>query len=288
MKILVTGSDGQLGSSFKKIKTKFNHNLFFFDKSSMDILNLNQNDFKEFDFIINCAAYTQVDLAEINQEDAYDINCNALKKMSDISNNLDIPLIHFSTDYLFDSSKKNPVKESEDPKPKSIYAKSKLDGEKILKTKCNKFLIIRTSWVYSEFGNNFVKTIFNLGIKKKSLEVVDDQFSNPTYAPDISEGVMRIIELSSKEKFGKKIYHFSGDEVISWYQFSLKIQKFCKKSHINFADINPVSSKLYKKNTLADRPLYSALCTNKINNDFNICPSSLSRGLELTLKNLIK
>jgi dTDP-4-dehydrorhamnose reductase len=288
MNILVTGSDGQLGNSFKKITRKFNHNFSFSDKSTIDILNLNQNDFREFDFIINCAAYTQVDSAEKNQKNAYDLNCNALIKMTDISNNLDIPLIHFSTDYLFDSVKKNPIKENDEKNPKSIYAKSKLDGEKILITKCNKFLILRTSWVYSEFGNNFVKTIFNLGIKNASLDVVDDQFSNPTYAPDISEAVMRIIEVSSKENFGKKIYHFSGDEIISWYQFSLKIQKFCKINKMNFAEINPVSSDLYKKNTLAERPLYSALCTSKINNDLNIGPSSLSRGLELTIKNLIK
>ena len=220
MNILILGSDGQLGMSFKKISSEFSFKFNFKNKKQVDITNPKLSIFKEADFIINCAAYTNVDGAELDEKLAFEINSTSLHKLSEISNKLQAPLIHYSTDYLFNEINEDPISETCTPNPQSVYAKSKLSGEEVLSKNCDNYLIIRTSWVYSEYGKNFLKTIIEKGLKGDELKVINDQIGSPTYAPDISRVTLSILNKMKKESFGKNLYHFSGDTHISWYQFS--------------------------------------------------------------------
>lgn len=165
MNILILGSDGQLGMSYKKILSEFGFNLNFKNKKQVDITNPKLSIFKDADFIINCAAYTNVDGAELDKKIAFEINSSSLYKLSEISNKFQAPLIHYSTDYLFNVINEDPISETCIPNPQSVYAKSKLSGQEVLSKNCDNYLIIRTSWVYSEYGKNFLKTIIEKGLE---------------------------------------------------------------------------------------------------------------------------
>jgi len=285
--ILVTGSNGQLGSEIKNLTQNLafniqNFNFYFTDKNNLDITNrLKIEEFiikNKIDIIINCAAYTAVDKAQTEEELANTINNLAVKYLAKISKERDIALIHISTDYVFDGKNYKPYIEADPTNPQSIYGKTKLAGEKaILSIDPPNSLIIRTSWLYSEFGNNFVKTILRLGKEKDSLKVVYDQIGTPTYAKDLAKVILQIIQnsklvrvkqqLRTKEdkiQNSTQIYHYSNEGVCSWFDFAKEIIKMANIK----CKVKPIQTKEYP--TPADRPHYSLLNKAKIKNDFGI------------------
>lgn len=268
--ILITGAKGQLGSEIKKLSSIYNNfNYIFTDVDELDITNIDALDSffakKNISFIVNCAAYTAVDKAESELEKARKLNVEAVKNLKNIANKYKANLIQISTDYVFDSSLQNtPFKENDATCAKSVYGYTKLEGEKILYGLDNT-LIIRTSWLYSSFANNFVKTMLRLGNERDNLGVVFDQVGTPTYAEDLADTILKIIEYSIKNKIFKYgIYHFSNEGVCSWYDFATEIMNIAKLN----CRINPIESKDYP--VPAKRPNYSVLNKTKIKNEFNI------------------
>lgn len=262
MNILVTGAEGQLGRSFQKISQNHSeHNFLYTDLPETDITNkkaLNTLVKKHtIDVIINCAAYTAVDKAETEKELAYHINAYGSKILSEVAKENNLKLVHISTDYVFDGTTTVPIKESYPTNPKGVYGQSKLEGElKIASAACDA-VIIRTAWLYSEFGNNFVKTMLRLGKEKDTLSVVYDQVGTPTYATDLALAVMQIIDNGFN---GYHLYHYSNEGVLSWYDFAYEIFALSgMKVHIN-----PIESNQYP--TPAKRPAYSVLSKEKIKN----------------------
>lgn len=229
--ILVTGAHGQLGRSLKVISPLYSNYQFSF--VSRDELDLSDADnivsyfqHNHFDFIINCAAYTSVDKAEQEIELANTVNHIAVKKLAEIAKAQDSALIHISTDYVFDGTNCTPYAEIEQPNPQSIYGASKLEGEEAIVRLATKAIIIRTSWVYSEFGNNFVKTMLRLGKEREKLNIVCDQIGSPTRANDLALAIMKIVELNAdqwEQDVEVPIYHYSNEGVCSWYDFAKTI-----------------------------------------------------------------
>ena len=289
MNVLVTGSQGQLGSEMRylvenNLASNIEHLTFFFTGSSkLDITK--EDKIKEFiernniKVIINCAAYTAVDKAEEEKELADLINHKAVEYLAKVSKEYDIFLIHISTDYVFDGKSYKPYSENDKPNPQSIYGLTKLKGEKALINSGAKGIIIRTSWLYSSFGHNFVKTMLNLAQTKKELNVIYDQIGTPTYARDLAEVILRIINvrcemLSSNDNLTSnikhlqfdevEIYHYSNEGVASWYDFAKAIFEI-KDIGVK---VNPIETKDYP--TPARRPHYSVLNKTKIKRDFGI------------------
>lgn len=271
MKILVTGSYGQLGSEIKELELRYpNYHFLFTDVDTLDITNeiavesfINKN---RPDFIVNCAAYTAVDKAENETEIAEKINALAPKILGEFSNQTGAKLIHVSTDYVFDGDANQPYSELDEVNPQGVYGKTKLQGELICMKENPETIIIRTSWLYSGFGNNFVKTMLRLGNERDSLNVVFDQVGTPTYAADLAKAILSIIEGSEKEsaKFIPGVYHYSNEGVASWYDFAKAIFEI---ENIKCA-VNPVLSDQFP--TPAKRPHFSVLNKSKIRNNFGI------------------
>lgn len=265
--ILVTGSKGQVGSEIRVLSSQYNYNFLFTDKNSLDITN--KKNIKEFvetnniGLIINCAAYTAVDKAENDEVNADKINHLAVKNLSKIAKDKNIKLIHVSTDYVFDGKNFKPYVEDDVPNPNGVYGKTKLDGEKAM-LGINPFnsIIIRTSWVYSSFGNNFVKTMLRLGRQRDELEVIFDQVGTPTYARDLAKAILDIIPQIENKTV--EIYHYSNEGVLSWYDFAKAIFRLSEVD----CKINPIETKDYP--TPATRPYYSLLNKAKIKKEFNL------------------
>ena len=265
--ILVTGSNGQLGSEIKELSKDYNYNFFFTTRDDIDITN--EENIREFcqknsiNVIINCAAYTAVDKAESDEINADLVNRKAVKKLALVSQELNIKLVHISTDYVFDGKNFKPYCEEYKTNPQSIYGKTKLDGEnEIIKINPKNSIIIRTSWVYSSFGNNFVKTMLRLGKEKESLGVIFDQVGTPTYAKDLAKIILEILPKIVNEKV--QIYNYSNEGVLSWYDFAKEIMKMAKLN----CKIKPIETHQYP--TPAKRPHYSLLNKSKIKSAFNI------------------
>ena len=228
--ILVTGSNGQLGNELRLVvdeKDKIN-NYSFTDVADLDITN--KNDVSNFfvtnniDIVVNCAAYTNVDKAEDDKEKADLINYIGPKNLAEVCRERNGFLIHISTDYVFDGTKNTPYTESDETKPLGVYGETKLRGENaILNSGCD-YVIIRTSWLYSSFGNNFLKTMKKLTAEKESLKVVFDQVGTPTYAGDLATVIHKIIIKNDKE-IKNQVYHFSNEGVCSWYDFTVAINE---------------------------------------------------------------
>jgi dTDP-4-dehydrorhamnose reductase len=270
--ILVTGANGQLGSEIRLLAQAHasEYNFVFHDIDTFDITNDVQ--VKEmFSFlspvaVVNCAAYTAVDKAESDVDKAYLINSNAVGLLSEYAQDNDAWLIHISTDYVFDGMQNVPYKENDYPNPLSIYGKSKLSGEKLLYDN-EKYIIIRTSWLYSSFGNNIVKTILRLSSSHDSISFVTDQIGSPTYAADLADAIIKILvslgsDWDNTEFSG--IYHFADEGVCSWYDFACNIVTInripCK--------VNPIETSQYP--TPAKRPAYSVLNKSKIKSTFGL------------------
>ena len=255
---LITGSNGQLGSELKKLLPE----AVFADVDVLDITDAGA--VKSFvkaqniDTIINCAAYTAVDMAEDEPELARCINVDGPANLAASG----AKIIHISTDYVFDGCGHKPYKPEDDACPVSVYGETKLQGEQEVLKRAETAVIIRTAWLYSEFGNNFVKTMRRLGAEKESLNVVSDQIGTPTYAFDLAQAIVNILPQLSSEKRG--IYHFTNEGVSSWYDFAVEIMALsglkCK--------VLPIPTEAYP--TKAKRPFYSVLDKSKIKNTFNL------------------
>jgi len=267
LNVLITGSRGQVGSEIKQLSSNYSYNFLFTDKNELDVTNkiyiFNFFDKNNINIIINCAAYTAVDKAEEEQELVNKINNKAVKYLAQVAKEKNIKLIHISTDYVFDGTNFRPYIETDIANPDSVYGKTKLDGEKaLLEINPKKSIIIRTSWLYSSFGNNFVKTMLKLGKTKNSLGVVFDQVGTPTYAKDLAKTILDILPKIANESV--EIYHYSNEGAVSWYDFAKEIMRMRKTE----CAINPIETKDYP--TPAKRPYYSLLNKAKIKEKFNI------------------
>lgn len=267
-RILVTGSNGQLGCEIKELAHNHLNCIFFFtDSNTLDITNFKAVELfieeHEITAIINCAAYTAVDKAESEQEVADKINHLAVKHLAEMAKKYQCKFIHISTDYVFDGNAFKPYIETIDTNPQSIYGSTKLAGEKALvAVKCPNSVIIRTSWVYSSFGNNFVKTMIKLAKEREELGVIVDQIGTPTYARDLAKVLLDI--LPQVENSETEIFHYSNEGVCSWYDFAKAIF-----DHTNMlCKLNPLSTEQYY--TVATRPRYSVLNKSKIKDSFQI------------------
>ncbi len=280
MKVLITGSNGQLGSELKELVSNSkleiqNYTFIFADSKSVDITDheavkqfIVDNDIR---FIVNCAAYTAVDKAESDIERAAKINHLAVANIAEIAKEYDIKLVHVSTDYVFDGHNYRPYLEGDQTNPQGVYGTTKLAGEQaILDINPKNSIIIRTSWVYSYYGANFVKTMLRLGRERDSLGVIYDQVGTPTYAKDLAKTILDILpkiqycysELVSE--YQVKIYNYSNEGIASWYDFAKEIMSIANID----CQVNPIETKDYP--TPAKRPHYSVLSKSKIKLDFNI------------------
>ena len=281
--ILVTGSNGQVGSEIKELASNYPYNFFFTNRSNIDITN--KDDIRNFcqtnsiNVIINCAAYTAVDKAQSDIENADLVNRKAVKKLSIVAKELNIKLIHISTDYVFDGKNFKPYVEEFQTNPQSVYGKTKLDGEnEIRDINPLNSIIIRTSWVYSYYGNNFVKTMLRLGKEKEELGVIFDQVGTPTYAKDLAKTILDIVPQIENSKV--EIYNYSNEGVLSWYDFAKEIMKMAKLN----CKINPIET--YQYPTPAKRPHFSLLNKSKIKSKFNLEIPYWKDGLDDCLKRL--
>jgi dTDP-4-dehydrorhamnose reductase len=268
MKILVTGSNGQLGNELRLLAPAYSGDIFIFtDVAELDITNETDLDYfidrEKPAVIINCAAYTAVDKAEQEDNLAFLINATAVGNLSRAAAKHHSLLIHISTDYVFDGKGFKPYMEDDPTNPVSLYAKSKHAGEQQVQSYAGKALIIRTSWLYSEFGNNFVKTMMKYGREREQLNVVFDQTGTPTYARDLAQTILDIIQKQPVIN-GVEVFHFSNEGVASWYDFAKAIMEF---SGIN-CKINPIETKEYP--LPAVRPFYSVFNKSKIKQRFSI------------------
>ena len=280
MRILVLGKNGQLGRSIHKLvntDTKIDNNqhsndFIFIDREGLDLSSesnighyFDSND--KFDIIINCAAYTQVDKAEQEVELANQINHLAVKQLASIANKQQAKLIHISTDYVFDGESDKPYIETDTTNPINVYGKTKLAGEKALQAVMPmNAIIIRTSWVYSEYGNNFVSTMLRLGEERGEISVVNDQIGSPTYATDLAKIILHIIKTKEFKEMGQvaQIYHYSNKGKCSWHEFAKEIFKIVEVS----CKVNPIATQQYP--TPANRPMNTIMSTDKIIQKFNI------------------
>ena len=291
MNILVTGANGQLGNEMRIVSKGSSDRYIFTDVDELDITKrdavmkfMKENDIK---VVVNCAAYTNVDKAEDDETTAELINAHAVKYLAESCKDNNATLIHISTDYVFGGNEGNtPRTEDEPVNPTGAYGRTKLHGEEaIKKTGCN-YLIIRTAWLYSEFGNNFVKTMRRLTSERDKLNVVFDQVGTPTYALDLAEVIMKFIEALKKETSNSKlqtsncIYNFSNEGVISWYDFAKEI---CELSG-NTCDIQPCHSDEFPSKV--KRPSYSVLDKTKIKNKLNITIPHWKESLKKCIENL--
>ena len=273
MFVLVTGANGQLGKTLNRLvdKNKTDHRFVFSTRDELDL-----TDFKkirifieknQFDVIINCAAFTAVDKSEWEKEQANLVNHLAVKNIAEIAKDNSIKLIHISTDYVFDGLKQKPYNELDATSPINEYGKTKLDGEiAIMSSMVTNALIIRTSWLYSEYGNNFVDTILSLAKERKKIKIVFDQIGSPTYAYDLATSILKIIESSkfSKTIQSSEVLHYSNDGKCSWYDFAIEIVKISGLE----CSIKSISSEDYKQT--AKRPKHVLLDKSKIKDFYGL------------------
>ncbi len=264
--ILVTGANGQLGSEIRMLAASYPQYHFLF--TTRDELSIaDENRIKEYflsndvDCCINCAAYTAVDKAELEKESCFAVNVSAAGFLASACEEKDIPFFHFSTDYVFDGQKNSPYREDDAANPLNYYGHTKFLGEKLVFEKNKNAIIIRTSWVYSSFGKNFVKTMMRLMAEKETVNVVNDQTGSPTYAADLAAAVLQIIE---QNKFVPGIYHYSNEGTISWYDFATAIKNLTGSK----CNVTGIPASAYP--TPAVRSPYSAMDTHKIRDTFNL------------------
>jgi dTDP-4-dehydrorhamnose reductase len=282
--ILVTGGNGQLGSELREIAPNYPaYNFLFTDVDAFDITN--HTDVKEFieinkiHVIINCAAYTAVDKAESEPELADVINHLALLNLAQIAKDYSLKLIHISTDYVFDGTNNKPYVETDTPNPGSVYGQTKLDGElAIQQINPANSIIIRTSWLYSKFGNNFVKNMLRLSETREEISVVSDQIGSPTYAADLADAILIVLPKIENETV--ELFHYSNQGVCSWYDFVKAIFEISN----NTIKVNAIESWQYP--TPAKRPFYSVLNKIKIKNKYFITIPYWKDSLKLCLNSI--
>jgi len=276
MRILVTGANGQLGQEFQNNISKSKDDFYFTDEKELDITNknhvLNYVSDNQIELIINCAAYTDVNGSETNKNKAIKVNSYAIKNLIEICEEKKIKMIHFSTDYVYNSDNLSPINEQSNINPINYYGISKREGEKIIEKSSSDSIIIRTSWLYSMYGNNFVKTMIKKGENQEKIYVINDQFGCPTYSKDLVECTLNIIV--SKKLNNYKVYNFSNEGYTNWYDFTKKIFELKK---IN-CPIVAVSSDKYK--SIENRPKYCVTDKSRIKDIFNITIRRWDEALE--------
>lgn len=280
MVVLVTGASGQLGQSLQFIAPHYPEVQFIF-ASSQDLDITDEGKVFSFfeknkiDFCINTAAYTAVDKAESDEEKAYLVNVVGPKNLAIVSQKNNATLIHISTDFVFDGSASIPYSEENTTNPIGVYGQTKLEGEKEVASNCDKYFIIRTSWVYSQFGNNFMKTMLRLSQDRTELNVVSDQIGTPTNAVDLAKAILKMIS-NSQQLANYGIYNFSNEGQCSWYDFAKEILKI---NNVNI-NVNPIPTEAYP--TPAKRPKYSVLDKSKIKSTFGIIIKNWQEALAQT------
>jgi dTDP-4-dehydrorhamnose reductase len=265
-KIIVIGAHGQLGNEFRVLSSDYpQYQFFFYDKEHLDITIREDVDKRitelKPDYLINCAAYTAVDKAETEKEPAFAINKEAVNNLATACTRNGVKFIHISTDYVFDGTASKPYKETDTVSPANVYGISKLKGEEEAIRGNEDAIIIRTAWVYSVYGHNFVKTMLRLMRTRPEINVVADQQGSPTYAADLAEAILKIIEMG---KWVPGIYHFTNEGVITWFDFAEEIRKLSNAS----CAVNAITTEQYP--TPAKRPKYSVLDKSKIQQTFGI------------------
>ncbi len=281
--VLVTGANGQLGSSVRLLTESHPEYTFLFtDVDTLDITDpeavrrtLAEN---SVDYVLNCAAYTAVEKAEDNEALCSRINTFAVGVLGEAAHEAGAKMIHVSTDYVFDGTNHRPYVETDETCPVSVYGRTKLAGEQLLREVCPEAAIVRTAWLYSEFGANFVKTVLRLGKERDDLGFVFDQVGTPTYAGDLAKAMLSIVEADGRGAFVPGIYHFSNEGVCSWYDFAVKVIRMAKLN----CHVRPIETAEYP--TKATRPHFSVLNKKKIKTTYNIAiphwEESLRRCME--------
>lgn len=289
MDILIIGGEGQLGTSLSNLVSK--ETFANFTITQLEDLDLSKEEniksyfsTNTFKYIVNCTAYTAVDNAESDHDTARLINARAVQWIGRHAQNIGAKVIHISTDYVFNGENNTPITTKEPINPTSIYGRTKAEGEQLLLQENRDSIIIRTSWLYSEYGNNFVKTMLKLGKEREKLSVVFDQIGTPTYANDLATAIIQILKkaVNNESDFIPGIYHYSNEGVCSWFDFAKMIFKI---SNINIA-VEPVFSKEFP--TVAKRPAYSVLDKSKLKNTFGIEIPFWIDSLEKCLSNINK
>ena len=264
--ILITGSNGQLGNEMQQAAVRFpDFNYIYTDVAELDICDKSALDAfvkaNNVNVIVNCAAYTAVDNAEDDVELCHKINRDAVRNIAEVANDNKVKVVHISTDYVFDGTNYLPYTEDMPVCPATVYGKSKLEGEQALLENCKESVILRTAWLYSSFGNNFVKTMIKLGTERDSLGVIFDQVGSPTYAADLADVILQLL---SNKTFIPGIYHFSDEGVCSWYDFTKTIHRMANIT----CDVKPIEAKDYPART--PRPHFSVLNKGKIKSTYGI------------------
>lgn len=284
-KILITGANGQLGSEMRRLGMLSSNNYIFTDVAELDITDaaavMEYVKAERFDVIVNCAAYTNVDKAESDEASAMLINATAVQNIAEAAKTVDATLFHISTDYVFGCDGNIPRTEDMPLNPLGVYGRTKLAGEEAVARVGCKALIIRTSWLYSEFGHNFVKTMLRLTAEKEALNVVFDQVGTPTYAGDLALTIFSIIE-GDLYAGNEGIYHFSDEGVCSWYDFAVEIARLA--GHRN-CRISPCHSSEFP--TPVTRPPYSVLDKTKIKSAFGVDIPHWRESLAYCLKRIL-
>jgi dTDP-4-dehydrorhamnose reductase len=289
VKILLTGANGQLGKEIVNLAANFKLELYAFSRNQLNI-----TEFKQLNsaitaikpnYIINAAAYTAVDKAETEHELAYAVNASGVKYLAQLAREYDIPLLHISTDYIFDGQKKMAYAEEDKTNPLSIYGQSKLSGENWLRETWYKHIILRVSWVFGAYGDNFVKTILRLAKERSELSIIADQKGAPTYAGDIAQTLLKIVECLQNGQTDWGTYHYTGTPTTSWYAFAKKIIDAAQQlDKLMLKKIIPIAALEYP--SIAHRPANSELACDKIERVFQIKPNNWSEGLNKVINSL--
>lgn len=287
MKILLLGFKGQVGRCLVDQFSKLDINVIYTSRKEIDISNIQKTRVSILDInpdvVINAAAFTDVEKAETNQKEAFLINHIAVENIALICKEVDSWLIHISTDYVFDGNSFKPYREIDKTNPKTVYGKSKLNGEMAIKSSNCKYLIIRTSWVFCEYGSNFVKTMLRLSKTHKELRIVNDQVGCPTYAHDLAKAIISTLPYL-KQNISSAVYHYAGGHKCSWAEFSQLIFDEAKRQNQleKIPIIKAISSE--KINALVKRPSNSVLNSKLFENDFGFKKSDWSYGMSLVVK----
>lgn len=282
--ILITGANGQLGNCLRDLAEDFQdkYNYYYTDVAELDITDAAAIDKyiidNQIDIIINAAAYTAVDKAEDDEENAYRINCTAVGNLAKVAKTHGLALVHISTDYVFSGELATPHVETETPAPKSVYGSTKLAGEQAIVESGCRAVVIRTSWLYSEYGNNFVKTMLRLGREKESIQVVCDQIGGPTYAGDLAKTVFLMLE--HLPTTGTDFYHFANEGVCSWFDFAKAIMEMAGLS----CRVEAISTSEYPAK--AHRPAFSVFNLSKTKATTNTSIPYWRESLHLTINKL--
>lgn len=290
MKLLITGANGQLGRCLQDVLADTEHEVIALDRSGLDIGDAEAVnrivDQHQPQAIINAAAYTAVDQAESEPELAARINTTGPENLAKAAERHSALLIHISTDYVFDGSKTTPYTEEDATNPQGVYGQTKLDGEKAVQQHCSRHVILRTAWVFSEYGNNFVKTMLRLGKERDELGVVADQIGCPTYAGTIAGAACSVLHAFSEDRAQYGVYHYCGDESVSWYEFARCVFEVAERRGElpEPPQVNPITTKDYP--TPATRPAYSVLSSDKLNTSFGVRADDWRISLEAVLSRL--